>query len=247
MTLPTIDFLGYPVINLGQKNIDKLIKYFLSFSTPSLFTVINANKLFLADKHTRLKKIMQNSDALLPEQAVVIGSRWLGTPLAGRISGIEFMEYVLEHAEERGYTIFLYGAKEEVGQRLIEKYRHKFPKIKILDYVHGFFADNNILLERINRAQPDFLFVALGSPKQEYWMEENRHKINAKIMVGVGGSFDVLSGVKKRAPAWTQHGFEWLYRALQDWHRLDLWKRYLITNPYFVYRVLQYKFSGRSV
>lgn len=241
--IPTTDFLGYQVLNYSMQDIDFLTDYFLSLNRPIIFTVINANKIFLADRNPRLQNFMKNSDLLLPEQAIVIGSRWLGKPLKGRVSGIEFMEYILNNAENRQYKIFIYGAKKEVGQTLIHKYQKKYPKIKFVGYIHGYNNDNDYIISQINIVKPDFLFVALGSPRQEFWIEENINKINVKIVIGVGGSIDVLSGMKKRAPKWTQHGFEWLYRALQDWHRIDLWKRYLITNPYFIFRVLRFKFG----
>jgi len=242
MKIPTVDILGYSVLNIELSKLKNIINYFLTRETPSQFTVINANKIYLADNFPKLKNIMKKSTVLLPEQAIVIGSRWLKTPIKSRITGIEFTEYILDNAAKEKYKIFLYGAKPEVIKTLVQIYKERFPDIQFVGYFDGYYPNHSDIIDEINRTNPDFLFVALGSPRQEFWIHDHIKKMNIKIAVGVGGSFDVLSGFKKRAPKWSQNGWEWLYRSLQDWHRIDLWKRYFITNPYFVAKIFHQKY-----
>ena len=115
----------------------------------------------------------------------------------------------------------MYGAKEETIKKAKENLEIKFPNIQIVGTINGYEKDNDKIIKAINKSKADIVFVALGSPKQEYWITENMNKVNAKIFQGVGGSFDVFSGNIKRAPKWMQKiGLEWLYRLIKEPKRI---------------------------
>lgn len=117
--------------------------------------------------------------------------------------------------------MFLYGAKKEVISKAKEKLTEKYKNIQIVGTIDGYEKDNDKIIKEINNSKADIVFVALGSPKQEYWITENMDKTCAKVFQGVGGSFDVISGNIKRAPMWAQkHGFEWLYRLIKEPKRI---------------------------
>lgn len=115
-------------------------------------------------------------------------------------------------------------------------YRKKFPRLKIAGYSPGFFAGNNEIIEKINRAKPDIVLVGIGTPRQEKWIADNINRVNADTFWAVGGLFDFFSGKRKRAPIWVQRlGFEWAFRLAQEPRRL--WKRYLFGNIHFLLTV----------
>ena len=131
------------------------------------------------------------------------------------------MDMLCNLADEKKYKVFLYGAKKEVISKAKEKLIEKYKNIQIVGTIDGYEKDNDKIIREINNNKADIVFVALGSPKQEYWITENMDKTCAKVFQGVGGSFDVISGNIKRAPMWAQkHGFEWLYRLIKEPKRI---------------------------
>lgn len=237
-----IDILGHPVDNLTMDEVIQRVDEFISSGKPHHISVTNANKLYLTDQHPDLLDIIYNSDLVIPEQAIVIASRLLGKPLRERVSGIELMERLLANASCKGHRIFLLGARYEVVSRLVQICHAKYEGIKIVGYSDGYFSsdEETALLERIKTLQPHILFVALGSPKQEFWIARHLKALGIPVCIGVGGSFDVLSGHKKDAPQWMRCGLEWIYRLMQD---KRLFKRYAITNPLLMWKIIKASFS----
>ena len=131
------------------------------------------------------------------------------------------MDMLCNLANDKGYKVFLYGAKEETIKLAKSKLEEKYQNIKIVGYINGYEKDNDKIIKAINKSHADIIFVALGSPKQENWITSNMDKIDALIFQGVGGSFDVISGNIKRAPIWMQKaGLEWLYRLIKEPKRI---------------------------
>ena len=126
-------------------------------------------------------------------------------------------------AEEKEWRFYFLGGREDVVEEAVKELKEKYPHLEIGGFHHGYFGDNDEeVIKDINRASPDILFVGLGSPRQEYWIRENRERINALVMMGVGGSFDVWSGTKKRAPRWIRKlNLEWAYRIICEPQRLQ--------------------------
>lgn len=237
--VPQVEILGYPVSNLTMDEAVEQIDTFIASRQPHQITVINANKVYLAERHPELREIMHHSALLIAEEALVIAGRLLGCPLKGRVSGIELMQRLLEIGELKRYRIFLLGAHPDVVQRLSQLCQIQY-HCHIVGFSDGYFSEveEPKLIEKIRHSCPDILFIALGSPRQEFWIHRHLEALNVPVCLGVGGSFDLIVGDKKRAPKWMQHGLEWVYRLMQD---RRLWKRYLITNSFFLWKILKEK------
>ncbi|MFQ6090675.1 MAG: WecB/TagA/CpsF family glycosyltransferase, partial [Candidatus Bipolaricaulia bacterium] len=192
--------------------------------------------LWQAQRAPRLKEAYRRADLVTPDGiGLVWASRFLGAPLPERVTGIDMIEEICRRATRRGYRIFLLGARPGVAQKAKERLEKRFPGVRIVGTHHGFFADDRQVISKINGCRPDILLVGLGVPRQELWMMENKERLEVKILIGVGGSFDVLSGRLPRAPLALQRlGLEWLYRLfLQPWRA-----RRVLAIPAFLLRIL---------
>jgi len=166
---------------------------------------------------------------------VVWASRLLGDPIPERIAGIDLFEALLGFAASHGFSVYLLGARGDVLADAIERARERFPELRIAGSRDGYFSDAEApeVAAAISRARPDFLFVAISSPKKEVFLARYGAMMGVPVLHGVGGSFDVMGGRVRRAPrAWQQLGVEWLYRVFQEPARM--WRRYLMTNTVFL-------------
>ncbi len=154
-----------------------------------------------------------------------------------RVAGMDLMPDLMKISEEKNLSIFLYGSTDDTLAQIVSKTKVEFPNLKLNVYSPPFRTmtdtEKEDIVTMINQKNPDFVFVALGCPKQEKWMAENKNKINS-CMIGLGGALEVYADIKDRAPQWMQdYSLEWMYRLMQDPRRL--WKRYLVTNTLFVF------------
>lgn len=161
---------------------------------------------------------VQNADLVLPDGiGVVYGAKILGTPLKSKLPGIDFASALMDRMAKEGGRIFLLGAKPGVAKTAGEKLEKQFPGLVVCGEHDGYFQENDPIIEEINAAQPDLLFVCLGAPKQELWMHRNAPRLHVGLMAGLGGSLDVFAGTAKRAPAFFQKlGLEWFYRLIRE-------------------------------
>lgn len=240
-----IQFLGCPVDSLDMNEALEWIEGRIRNRIPSQISVINANKLWQMRRDSRLANFIKNSALVIPEWAVYWGAKQLGTPLKAPVYGVVLLQAVLPWAEKKGFGIYFLGAKPEVIRALENQLRCTYPALKIAGLHHGYFrsyTENEAVCDAIIRSQADILFVAMGSPRQEYWIQENLSRVQVPVAMGVGGSFDVIAGLKPDTPAWARgHGIEWLYRLMQE--PKAYWKRYMIVNPWFVWQVFKEKFT----
>lgn len=182
--------------------------------------------LWRAQRDLSLRAIYEEADLITPDgTGVVWASRVLGMALPERVSGIDLLERLFASwaYSSTPLRVFLVGAAPGVAEQAAQKLIEKYQNLQIVGTHHGYFRpdENEQLLSRINRAQPDIVLIGLGVPKQELWMYENRAKLNVSVLMGVGGCFDVWAGRVKRAPkSWQRLGLEWLYRVLQEPRRL---------------------------
>jgi len=230
-----INFLGCPVDSLDMQDALERIDEFISTGEPHQILVSNTNKLWLMRRDPRMAKIAQQADLVVPERVLVIGAALLGKPLKSDVCGVALGKALLPHCEKMRHSIYFLGARPAVIEGLIETVRRDYPALKIADYHHGYFLPdgNEALLENIRRAKPDVLLVAMGSPLQEYWISDHARELGVPVLLGVGGTFDVIAGIKKDAPPWVRkYALEWLYRLVQD--PKNLWKRYSITIPWLL-------------
>jgi N-acetylglucosaminyldiphosphoundecaprenol N-acetyl-beta-D-mannosaminyltransferase len=169
-------------------------------------------------------------------------SRMNGFSHVERVYGPDFMLAVCEHSVAKGYKHFLYGGGREVARKLQKALETRFPGIKIVGIHTPPFRnltpeEDSEIVETINQAEPDVVWVGLSTPKQERWMAGHRSRLFASALIGVGAAFDFNAGLKHQSPKWIQRmGFEWLYRLLTEPRRL--WKRYLINNPLFILLII---------
>lgn len=229
------NFLGYPISNLSKLEVINAIKDLCQKSDISLVTVMNANKMYLYDKHELCKASVNESKIILTENAIHLGMRWLKKPLKEwDIGGVEIAKEILSNSELK---VFLLGAKKGVLEKIFQN--AKYNK-NVVGYRDGYFLDNEVsaIATQINNSMPDVILLGLGSPKQEILMQIIKDNLNKGVLIGVGGTFDVLAGIKKDAPQWTKRGFEWLYRSIQDPKKI---KRYIIVNLYYLFMFAQPK------
>lgn len=211
-------FFGYNLYPLTFKEAQEKIVEFLKENKKRIITPINPEKIVRSLNDSKLKEILKNSDLLLPDgYGIIIASKILGINLKERITGIDMFEALLEYANKAKLSIYFLGATEESLRGVVERVKREYEGIKIAGFHNGFFNDPNEVLNDIKDKQIDILFVAMGSPKQEYFIYDNFDKINAKISMGVGGSFDVFSGRIKRAPKLIRKfGLEWFFRFILE-------------------------------
>lgn len=214
---------------------------------PCPVLVTNANKAWLAARDPALRGMLDQAGLAVPEWAMAWAARRLGIDGVHHVGGITLMERLLEAAEERGLSVYLLGSSAEVVEALAARLGRERPALPVVGRHHGYLDDEGWerVVAEIGEARPDLLFVAMGSPLQEQRIAELARRLpTLRVAMGVGGSFDVLSGRKKDAPAWARgRGLEWLYRLAQDPRRL--WRRYLVTNGWFVGAVLRQRLAGR--
>lgn len=237
-----VAFLGYQVASLTMEQAVGWVSQ--AACEPSLhhIAVLNANKLWIADQNAALREILLRAELVIPEYAIVWGCRVMGTPLRGHIGGVMLLKALLPQLEQSGVSVYFLGAREEIVDLMVARLRLQYPALRIAGAHSGYFspAESDEIVKAINDGGAQILFVAMGSPRQEEWIESQRGRLQVRVAMGVGGSFDVLAGIKKDAPQWVRHGGEWLYRLAQD--PRALWKRYLKTNPWFVAQVLRERF-----
>ena len=186
---------------------------------------------------------VQNADLVLPDGVgVVYGAKILGTPLKGKLPGIDFATELMRRMASRGGRVYLLGAKPGVAEMAGERMRQQFPGLIVCGTHDGYFQDDAPIIEAINALQPDLLLVCLGAPKQELWMHRNRPVLKVGLMAGLGGSLDVFAGTVKRAPVFFQKfGLEWFYRLVKEPWRF---KR-MMKLPKFLFACIGKKLKGR--
>jgi N-acetylglucosaminyldiphosphoundecaprenol N-acetyl-beta-D-mannosaminyltransferase len=208
--------------------------------------VINAGKIVSMHKNKELRKSVNNADIInIDGQAVKWAAQFLGKPVKERVAGVDLFEKLLEFAHQNKYKVFLLGATDEVVNKVAEKISQNYDEKVIAGIQNGYFKkeEEALIVSKINETQPQMLFVAISSPKKELFLDKYKYNLkDVNFIMGVGGSFDVYSGLIKRAPVWMQrYGLEWFYRFLQEPKRM--WKRYLVGNTKFIYFVLREKFK----
>lgn len=198
--------------------------------------VVNAAKLVNMRRDPRLAQAVAGCDLVLADgQAVVWAGRVLRAPLPERVAGIDLFLRLLAEAESAGMSVYFLGARQDVLERMLRRVADRFPRLKVAGSRNGYFDDSQqeAVADTIARSGAQMLFLGMTSPKKEIFTAAYGARTGARVVHGVGGSFDILAGVTKRAPAsWQRWGLEWLYRAAQEPRRLG--RRYLTTNAAFV-------------
>lgn len=215
-----INILGVRIDNIDSDAGIRKVESFINSGKPRLILTPNPEIIMSAGKDQKLLKLLNSSDLNLPDGiGIVAAAKILGSPVRGRLTGIDFMASILDLCRRRGYSVFLLGGKPGVADEAAEK----MEGIRIAGTHHGYFSDGDdaAIVEQIKRTKPDVLFAGLGSPRQEFWLSKYYKDIGASVNMVIGGSLDVLSGRMKRAPKLMRNtGIEWLYRLAKEPKRL---------------------------
>jgi N-acetylglucosaminyldiphosphoundecaprenol N-acetyl-beta-D-mannosaminyltransferase len=240
-----ISICNIPVDVLTMQQTIAIIDKAIAERKPVHHVVINAAKVVNAQKDEALRESIVNCDIINADgQAIVWASRFLNRPLPERVAGIDLMENLVKLGAEKKYRIFFLGAKEQVVKDVVEVYTKKYGAGIIAGYRNGYFTneEEQQVAAQIAGSGASILFVAMSSPKKEIFLNTYKDLIQTPFIMGVGGSFDVISGLVKRAPNWMQKwGLEWFYRVMQEPRRM--WKRYLFGNSEFIYLVVKEKWK----
>lgn len=223
--------------DIDTYNFDDAVEY--AKSKRGQVVTINPEMLEYAQKNADFVNIIKNAELVIPDGiGVQLGLKILGHDVK-RIPGIEFAKRML--AEFEGHPVALIGAKPEIIQKTVENLKKEFSKLNLVYVQDGYFADTEKVLNETAYKKPELVLAALGSPKQEEFIYALKNRLPQTLMIGVGGSFDVWSGVVERAPEIYQKlGLEWLYRTLKEPKRF---KRIFPALPLFVLKVLKEKWS----
>lgn len=229
MKIKTI--LGCPALEVTSlKPLKKYILDLVQSKKGGYSVAINAEKIMMYRNNIQMKESIDNSILPSPDGiAVVIAYRWLYSTKTIRV---DLPNTILELADQHKLRLFILGAKEDINAQAAHNIKSKFPNINICGRQNGYFNDLEKVKEQLKKADPDFVFVCLGSPKQEIIMKELYKDLQSCIFIGCGGALDVMSGKVKRAPMFYQkYGLEWFYRIMQ---RPSLVKRKWVYVPFML-------------
>ncbi|MFP5392033.1 MAG: WecB/TagA/CpsF family glycosyltransferase [Gammaproteobacteria bacterium] len=231
-----ISMMGCHMDNLSMEETLQRVEGFIAAGTPHQHVVVNVDKLVKASRDPELRQII-NECALINVDGmpVVWASRLLGRPIKERVAGVDLFEALMKRAAEKGWRVFLLGAREEVVSGVKSTYEQKYRGLTVAGYRNGYWKPEEELavVEQITAAKADLLFVAISSPKKEQFLGKYQAQMKIPFAMGVGGTFDVAVGKVKRAPVWMQKsGLEWFYRFLQEPRRM--FRRYFIEDMAFI-------------
>jgi len=234
--------LGIPVDHVSMAGcLEKIDTMVANGCERSAVLAINPEKVIALQARPDLQEIFEAAAILIPDGiGVVAGLRLLYGIPAVRVAGAELMPNICALAAERGYKVYLYGATEDINRQAVTKLRQLFPGIQVAGRSNGYVPEAKMadLIADINSSRADILFIALGSPRQELWIQKYLPSLNVKICQGIGGTLDVITGRVKRAPAlFRRFGLEWFYRLATDLGRA---KRQLAL-PLFTWRLIKEK------
>jgi N-acetylglucosaminyldiphosphoundecaprenol N-acetyl-beta-D-mannosaminyltransferase len=242
--LPTVQILGLPIHNVDMSTALDEIDSFIREGAPHHIVTADASMLVMAQQDSALRAIIARADLITPDSAGILwAARRHGTDLRERVSGVEIVERLCERSAQQGYRIYFLGAGPTIADQAAERMRRKYPGAQIVGTRHGFFSndDTEEIVSNIRACAPDVLCVALGIPKQEKWISEHRDSLGVSVLIGVGGTLDVLSGTVRRAPVLMQRArLEWLWRVLSNPRKISK----VLLLPRFVLMVRRARQSG---
>jgi N-acetylglucosaminyldiphosphoundecaprenol N-acetyl-beta-D-mannosaminyltransferase len=235
----SISILGVKICAVDMTVTLATIAEFVQSGKPHMVVTADASAAVLAQSDAELKEIINSADLVTPDSVGILwAARRFGTPLPERVSGADLVERLCEQAAVLGNRVFLLGAAPGVAEDAAANLYERYPGLQIVGTHHGYFKpeESDEVVRKIRAARPDILFVAMGIPRQEKWIREHIVELQVPVSMGVGGTFDVISGRTKRAPEWIQrHSLEWLHRLVSNPRKI----RKCSTLPVFVWMVLQ--------
>ena len=241
-----INILGVNFDNTTMLEMVENIKQFISSNTDDNLFIVTANPEIVdyATEHEQYRNLINQADYVVPDgTGIVKASKRLKQPLKRRVPGIELLEECLKIAHVSHQRVYLLGSKNEIIETAEKKLQSQYPNIHFAHH-HGYIhLEDETVIKRITSFNPDYIFVGMGFPKQEQWIQKHKDKFKHTVMMGVGGSFEVFSGSKKRAPQiFRKLNIERVYRVLIDWKRIGR----MISIPKFMLKVAIQKYKMKS-
>jgi N-acetylglucosaminyldiphosphoundecaprenol N-acetyl-beta-D-mannosaminyltransferase len=241
-------FLDRPLDLLDMEGaVERSLAWCSASGTPRTVITVNANLLAMMESDSALLQACASGDMVLADgMSVVWAARMGGIPVPERVAGVDLMLRLLEEGSRRGLSVYLLGARQEVVTKLVEQCAASYPGLRVAGYRNGYFgeADEADILSSIRNSGAHMLFVGMPSPFKEVWCHRYREELQAPLIMGVGGSFDVVAGFVSRAPQWMQGiGMEWFWRFLMEPGKM--WKRYLVSNSRFLWMSARWIFGRR--
>ena len=230
LDLPFIAEDRKTILNLIAKRVDNEEKTFIITANAEIAMYARENKEYL--------ELTKKSNYIVADGiGIVKGAKILNENIPERIPGIEIMMDMLEYGNLNNKKVYFYGAKPDTIEKMVTILKNKYPKLNIVGYHHGYHDDSdNKIMNEVIQLKPDYVFVAKGCPLQDEWITKVLDNVDKGVFMGVGGSFDVISGNVKRAPElWQKLNLEWMYRLLSNPQRIG---RY-VSLPKFVIEVLK--------
>jgi N-acetylglucosaminyldiphosphoundecaprenol N-acetyl-beta-D-mannosaminyltransferase len=246
--MKVIKFFGIKINPIRKSDFLNYIESQLKEGNKIVQNGVNAASLLELVHDEDVVRAYRNSDLVnIDGMSVVWALRFFGYYVPERVACPDLAEDIMKMAEKDGYSVFFFGAQQESVTICVRKIMESYPGLKISGFRNGFFNadDEHLIIEMINSVNTDILFLGLPSPKKELFVEKNKNLLNVKYMLGVGGYFDIISGITKRAPHWMQRiGMEWFYRFLQE--PVRMWRRYLIGNFKFIWLVVKERITRKK-
>lgn len=249
-----VELLGAPIYRLDHDEAIDTIEAYVSSRRPRQVATVNLDFLRIAHEEPAFAEMLRSADLTLADgMPLVWASRLAGAPLPQRVAGVDLVDAICDRGSSLGWSVFLLGAAPGVAQAASAAILQRHPGLRIAGVYSPPVGEWDDLEEKrirdqIAEAQPDVLLVALGAPRQDIWISQNKARLGVPVSVGVGCTFDVMCGDKLRAPRWMQRlGLEWLFRLTTEPGRL--WRRYLSDVPIFgrlMFSALHSRFSRRE-
>ena len=241
-----ISFLGLKVDRLSMDEALTVIAGFIAGRVPRHIVTADASMVVLARDDKDLNRIVTNADLVTPDGAgILLASRLFGKRILNKVSGVDLVEQLCRVSSETGVRLYFLGAAPHVASSAAARLTESYPGANIVGTRHGYFTDEEEpdVVRQIAETHPDVLFVAFGIPKQEKFIDRNKAALAIPVCIGVGGSFDVYSGLVKRAPLWMQNaGLEWVYRLCQNPKKISK----VMTLPRFAFIAIWAKVRGAN-
>ena len=246
-----VNILGVPISNITNEHLLESFTERIGQKQKTQVCITPVNSVLAAIKDPQVLSIYNASEYVLCDGTPIKwAAGFLNTPIVERITGLDLLPNLVAHCAKHDFSIFLLGASPGVGEQLKQTIHAQYPHCKVVGvyvppFMKVFSEEENIkMIDAVNAVSPDVLLVSLTAPKQDIWIAENLHRVNASIQIGIGGAFEVMAGLAKRAPKWMHTaGLEWLYRFIQEPKRL--FRRYFIEAPLFIPLILKQKLRGK--
>ena len=249
--VPRINVLGVGVSALNMEMALEIIEGWIERREPHYVCVTGVHGVMESQRDENLRRIHNRAGLVTPDGMPLVWlSRLKGFRHVERVYGPDLMLALCGRSAAKGYRHFFYGGAQGVPEQLAARLQERFPGLQVAGTFSPPFRpltpeEDDQIIQMINEAAPDIVWVGLSTPKQERWMAEHVGRLTAPVLIGVGAAFDFLTGRKPQAPRWMQRaGLEWLFRLLTEPRRL--WRRYLINNPLFVALVVLQALGARK-